>query len=545
MPNLPPQLTPQAQSPMGGMPQIAGIDSMRGQMMEGYDQMPDTGDEPQKILAHFSPDELPELDEMQGGILIDPETNLREYTPLDKILRNPEIRAAISDAISKEKQSQGNQKFAIGGKVEPGRPNDPELEQLRLEGRNGDTELVIITPELLEIFTEWSGREPDVNPTTGLPEFGWFKSILRVVAPVVGAFFGGPVGAALAGGLVTKLTGGSWGQSLGAGALSGLGVMAAPMIGGAVQNAFPGFSAGLGQATRGIFGQNVGGALGNLFTPSQGGGVVAGLGSVGRMLPGGAGAAMGQAAGQTGMQAAGQTGGGFLGNMLSNALPLVGSGLLMAKGHKEEQKGLRDYQKQLEASEGRQRQEQESMRERMGFNAPLKPFKTFQFRPTNHQPTREEMERGITGRHFNYDIAEPYASGGAIRGDGKGQQDNIPKNIKENSYIIDASTVSDIGDGSSEAGIKDLDRYFSKVPSQGMLHESKGGYIKAMVSNEEYEISPDKVTALGHGSNEKGAKILKKFIKEVRAKKRTSGERLPPKSKSIGGYLKGIQRTAA
>ena len=66
-----------------------------------------------------------------------------------------------------------------------------------------------------------------------------------------------------------------------------------------------------------------------------------------------------------------------------------------------------------------------------------------------------------------------------------------------------------------------------------------------MVSNEEYEISPDKVTALGHGSNEKGAKILKKFIKEVRAKKRTSGERLPPKSKSIGGYLKGIQRTAA
>jgi hypothetical protein len=544
MQNLPPQLTPQSQSPMGGM------SSMRGQMMESNDQIPETSEEPQKILAHFSPDELPELDEMQGGILIDPETNLREYTPLDKIFRNPEVRQAALEALSQNKQ-----KFAMGGEVEPGRPTDPELEKLRLEGRQGDTELIIITPELLEIFTEWGGREPDINPITGLPEFGWFKSILRIVAPVVGAIFGGPVGAALAGGLATKLTGGSWGQSLGAGALSGLGAFAAPMLGGAVQNAFPGFSAGLGNVTRGIFGQNVGGALGNLFTPSPGGGVMSsiGLGGVGKMLPGAAGQAAAQGAGQAGMQAAGQTGGGILGALggMGNLLPLVGSGLLMAKGNKEEQKGIREHQAKLEGQEARQRQENEAIRDKMGFNRPLSPTRPFEFNRANPILTREEIARGVEPRYFNYDLGTQLrAGGGAIRGTGKGQEDNIPKDIEENSYIIDASTVSDIGDGSTDAGFKELDRYFSRIPTQQSNspvkgHEAKGGYIQAMVSDGEYEVSPEKVTAIGHGSNEKGAKILKNFVKEIRAKKRTSGERLPPKSKPIGGYLKGMQNYAA
>ena len=66
-----------------------------------------------------------------------------------------------------------------------------------------------------------------------------------------------------------------------------------------------------------------------------------------------------------------------------------------------------------------------------------------------------------------------------------------------------------------------------------------------MVSNDEYRLSPEKVTAIGGGSNKKGAQILKKFVEEIREKKRTSGKRLPPKSKPIGGYLKSINRNAA
>src|SRR5271169_3010884 len=149
MMNLPPPLNgQQSQPPVGSMPP----------QMEGGEQMEENGQEQMKILAHFKPEELPDLDEAQGGLVIDPETNLRDYTPLSKFMENPEVREAIQQALSQHKQ----QKFAEGGMVEEevGRPTDPELEKLRLEGRGGDTELAIITPELLTLFSEWSDKEP-------------------------------------------------------------------------------------------------------------------------------------------------------------------------------------------------------------------------------------------------------------------------------------------------------------------------------------------------------------------------------------------------
>ena len=96
MPNLPPQLTGQAQSPMQGVPQ--GMPQMEGMM--GKDNQ--NSEEPQKIVAHFSLDELQDIDKvllelLQGiynkpmpqEVLFDPETGLRNYTPLDEILRKP------------------------------------------------------------------------------------------------------------------------------------------------------------------------------------------------------------------------------------------------------------------------------------------------------------------------------------------------------------------------------------------------------------------------------------------------------------------------
>ena len=562
MQNLPPQLTPQSQSPMQ-------MSAMGGQM-DGYNQMPEKGEEPQKIIAHFGLDELQDLDQfllktlqeiyktnLPEDILFDPETGLRNYTPLDTILKEPEIYESLSSIFS-----QSHQKFAMGGEVnEPGRPIDPELEKLRLEGRHGDTELAIITPFLLETFSKWAGREPGINPNSGLPEFGFFsgffKGIARIGGAIIGGIMGGPFGAALGGGLMTKLTGGSWGQSLGAGAISGLGA-----------GIFGGFGGGAsGSGAGGFLGRlpGIGNLLGGL---GMGGGLpqgVVGANTIGRMLPA---SAFGQNLGQAGMQAAGQAGGGgFLGNMLGGlglgggaggsgggflgslggvmgrALPLVGSSLLMAKGNKDEQRGIREHQQALEAKEQREKAENEAMRERMGFNAKLNPIEPYRRRQINPDITEEQYSRGVAPSYF-----ENYADGGAIRGDGKGQQDNIPMDIKDGSYIFDASTVSDIGDGSSNAGIKELDRYFSRIPSQqdesGVQgHEAKGGYIQAMVSNDEYRLSPEKVTAIGGGSNKKGAQILKKFVEEIREKKRTSGKRLPPKSKPIGGYLKNISHS--
>lgn len=536
MQNMPSHLIPQSQSPMQHMA------PMEGNMMNN---MENEQPKSEKIVAHFAPDELHSLDEvmtqffpqLQGEISIDPETGLRDYSPLDEILENPEIREAISSGLSHERQ-----KFAMGGEVnEIGRPTDPELEKLRMEGRHGDTELAIITPNLLEFFSELAGHQPKENPHTGLPEFIKFGNIFKSIVRVVGTLFGPITGFA-----ASKLTG----QSTGA-ALKNAGIGAAlatlPFIGGSIGiPGLPSFS-GIGA---GATGQGGGGgflsSLGKMFSPSTGGGVmsphaVVGSNTVGQMLPA-------SAFGQSGMQAASQAGGsGFLGNILGGgssggflgniggALPLIGSGLLMAKGHREEQKGLRDYQRALEGKEQREKAENEAMRERMGFNARLNPLEPYRRRQINPIQTREEYLRGVEPLYF-----ENYAKGGAIKGYGKGQQDNIPKNIKENSYIIDASTVSDIGDGSSEAGIKELDHFVSRFPSYKGKKEAKGGYIQAMVSNDEYEIPPEKVTAIGHGSNQKGAQILKKLVTQVRTQKRTSGKKLPPKAKPIGGYLKSI-----
>lgn len=535
---------------MQGQDQLANISSMP----EGYGQISDRQDQTTKILAHFDQEELAELDEMQGGISIDPETNLREYTQLDQILKDPKIRDEISMALSQQGKIQG---FSMGGTVdEPGRPQDPELEKLRLKGRKDDTELAIITPDLQEIFQEWAGRDADINPDTQMPEFGFFKEILRIVAPVVGTVLGGPVGGALGGYLAGKLTGQSNGAALKSGAL-GFGLpFAAPMfgsalgsIGGALGGGAGSALGGIGQAISGLGTSGAGGMFGNIGnfiggtgSAGTGGGIVSNLSGVGRMLPGAA--QMAEQATQASSQggnpggipvAAGQQGGGgLLGSLLGGvgkALPLVGAGLMLNKGRNEENKQIRNY-------ESERRAENEAERERYGFNEPLKKRTPQDLEATNTPISRENYESGSIPRFFR-------ASGGAIRGEGKGQQDNIKKDIKENSYIIDASTVSDLGDGSSNAGIKELDNYFSKISpmksqSNKSYNKAQGGYIKAMVSNDEYEVDPAIVTSIGGGSNEKGAKILQKFIKEVRAKKRTSGEKLPPKSKPVSGYLKQI-----
>jgi hypothetical protein len=522
-------MMPPALNAMQGQNQMQNM----GSMPQGMDQIQDMEQEPEKIVAHFSLDEFPDLNEMQGGEVFDPETGLRDYRPLESIVKIPEIHDAILSSMRGTKQ-----KFAMGGEVEEqGRPQDPELEQLRLQGRHGDTELAIISPYLLEFFSEMAAHEPQENPETGLPEFFSFKNFFRSAVRVVGTLLG-PIGGFAA----SKLTGQSTGAALKnafIGAALPMAAMGIPYVASAMGLGGAGGAAGGAGGASGILGNLFGGSAGG--AGGTGGGLVSNLSGVGTMLPG-AGQMAAQAA-QAGLQggapggmptAAGQQGGGILGSLLGGvgkALPLVGAGLMLNKGRQEENKQIKDYEKERRA-------ENEAERERYGFNEPLRKRQPQNLEATNTPISREDYESGSIPRFFR-------ASGGAIRGEGKGQQDNIKKDIKENSYIIDASTVSDLGDGSSQAGIKELDNYFSKISpmqSQSNRRENKaqGGYIKAMVSNDEYEVDPSIVTSIGRGSNEKGAKILEKFIKEVRSKKRTSGEKLPPKSKPIGGYLKQI-----
>ena len=103
-------------------------------------------------------------------------------------------------------------------------------------------------------------------------------------------------------------------------------------------------------------------------------------------------------------------------------------------------------------------------------------------------------------------------------------------------FVIDAYTVAALGNGSSDAGAKVLDKmlpnvsntdgsYAGKVEADngdGMSDDvsfrvSNGGDVsEARISQDEYIIDSNVVKALGNGDPEKGAKVAENLRKEVR-----------------------------
>jgi hypothetical protein len=112
---------------------------------------------------------------------------------------------------------------------------------LKTKGRNGDTELVHMTPDEvkgLQAIALRHGGSLTINPDTGLPEANFLKRALPTIAGIgVGVATGNPMlGSAVAGGL-TMATGGSLMQGLmaGVGAYGGAGMMSGLAEAGATQ----------------------------------------------------------------------------------------------------------------------------------------------------------------------------------------------------------------------------------------------------------------------------------------------------------------------
>lgn len=93
-----------------------------------------------------------------------------------------------------------------------------------------------------------------------------FKTIAKIAIPAAASFIPGigPLGVALAGAGATKLTGGSWGDALKAGAISGLGSLIAPSVSSAFSKAFPetASSLGIGQSGLGVLADRAGSTAG-------------------------------------------------------------------------------------------------------------------------------------------------------------------------------------------------------------------------------------------------------------------------------------------
>jgi hypothetical protein len=133
-----------------------------------------------------------------------------------------------------------------------------------------------------------------------------------------------------------------------------------------------------------------------------------------------------------------------------------------------------------------------------------------------------------------------------IEGPGKGQDDTIHTKAKEGSYIIDASTLSMLGDGSTEAGaevlkdfldstLADMDHHAYSYMLEEEHHKPK---IPVALSRDEAYIRPSYVMAIGGGDHSKGVKTLNKLVARLRHHKSSNGTKLPPKSKPIKHYLR-------
>ena len=114
--------------------------------------------------------------------------------------------------------------------------------------------------------------------------------------------------------------------------------------------------------------------------------------------------------------------------------------------------------------------------------------------------------------------------------------------LEDGGFVLRASTVNGVGNGSSESGLKYLQKKLGAVPIKGSgdgmsdsIPTSIEGRRKALVSNEEAYVPRNIVARLGNGDINKGADKLDKFMKRV--DKAKTGKPRPPKQINPDNYI--------
>jgi hypothetical protein len=111
--------------------------------------------------------------------------------------------------------------------------------------------------------------------------------------------------------------------------------------------------------------------------------------------------------------------------------------------------------------------------------------------------------------------------------------------LHDGDYVMDAETVSSLGDGSSKAGRQVLDGFREQVPHSAA---TGGSVVPAKIADGEYVFPASFVTALGRGDNKAGARILDGLREKLRAHKRAAPvNKIPPKAKSPLDYIKAAK----
>jgi len=316
--------------------------------------------------------------------------------------------------------------------------------QLEEYGRGPDKSLAHISPDESAVLDYMQGGRR-VNPVTGLPEYGAFGKILKAVARVgaaVGGFmYGGPAGAAAASAAATKLTGGSWKQSLTSGAISGL-------------------TAGLGNYFQGK--ELLSSGLANSSIGASG-------------LAGSAGTA---AAGSSGWSSLGP---GVLSQSTTAPTLLSQAGLQATKEFLKTPAGLSLALGAASAPTGKKSSgappNMPTMPTYDPTNIPnwMKPLAVLynpraikqpeQQTPYQTIPIEGQFQGFAGGGKAGPRLMSPSQwmylnakGGGRVSGPGSGKSDDIPALLSNGEHVIDAATVSDLGDGDNDAGHKKIEQ---------------------------------------------------------------------------------------
>ena len=370
-----------------------------------------------------------------------------------------------------------NQNFAHGGLAQ-------KAQEVRQGvGASGDTVLLHVNPEEYEFMKKHFGPER-INPHTGLPQFGFFSDFLAPAAMFVASAFLGPaVGAAASSALGLGL-GAAGEAALGAGLIgAGTGAVA----GGAKGAVLGGLTGAIGSYALGPSGLNLVGGDNSVLSGltdklgiTGSGGLTENLG-LDKLLPGTTTASSTEAAN------AGSTAGGVRdasiattngvtgGNAASWDKAGSGLGSLLSGGN------LTKYALPAavlaSALSGKK-----SAPTATATNSDANYGTHLSNVPFNRQAQAVDVANvayGKTPNMFFKDNSLPStvtaAQGRYIKGAGTGISDSIPARLSDGEYVIDAQTVSMLGDGSSDAGAKKLDQLREEIRKQkgGLLAKGK------------------------------------------------------------------------
>jgi hypothetical protein len=378
--------------------------------------------------------------------------------------------------------------------------------QIEAQGRGPDTSLAHISPDESAMLDYMQGGRR-MNPVTGLPEYSLFGKILKAVAKIgastVGFMYGGPLGAAAASAAVSKLTGDSWKSALTTGAISGLtsgiGSYASGVGKGAsglsklgeiattsgntiAANAANAAATGVAKTAATEASKVAVGATPGFYSGLQNAGSMASLApatissmpsSVAASIPGALGSGIsssvpgiltGAALPATGLSALGS-------NIMNAGYGVLGAGLgagISTKGTPATPLPA-PYQAPYDP-----KNVFSWMRRPSQQQIAVSPMNTYQNYAPEMQtyadggdvgmglPQSAAMPQLMSAAQFGYLNAR---TGGRIAGPGDGKSDDIPALLSNGEHVIDAATVSDLGNGDNDTGQKRLEVIKHKIRS--------------------------------------------------------------------------------